>query len=140
VALEVTGNAWEIKRIIEPHVDRVLVVSPNDTGIREARAKTDRLDARALGRLLASGEIESVWGPDRATWVMHRRLQRRGQLVWARSRAKNQIHAALLRCLVGHAPFREPCGPKGWRWLSETGAAGGGARGGRLGPAPDRVP
>jgi hypothetical protein len=63
VALEVTGNAWEIKRIIEPHVDRVLVVSPNDTGIREARAKTDRLDARALGRLLASGEIESVWGP-----------------------------------------------------------------------------
>ena len=40
VALEVTGNAWEIKQIIEPHVGEVIVVSPNDTGIRSARAKT----------------------------------------------------------------------------------------------------
>src|SRR5207247_6904471 len=39
VALEVTGNAWEIARIIEPHVGRVVVVSPSDTGIRQARAK-----------------------------------------------------------------------------------------------------
>ena len=52
VALEVTGNAWAIARIIEPHVARVIVVSPRDTGIRQARAKTDRLDARALARLL----------------------------------------------------------------------------------------
>ena len=54
MALEVTGNAWEIARIIEPHVARVLVVSPSDTGIRQARAKTDRLDARTLARLLAA--------------------------------------------------------------------------------------
>jgi len=50
---------------------------------------------------------------------MRRRLQRRGQLVWARSRAKNQIHATLMRCLIGRAPFREPFGPKGRRWLAE---------------------
>jgi transposase len=55
VALEVTGNAWEIARIIEPHVAQVLVVSPSDTGIRQARAKTDRLDARTLARLLRPG-------------------------------------------------------------------------------------
>src|SRR4051812_39792368 len=55
VALEVTGNAWEIARIIEPHVARVVVVSPSDTGIRQARAKTDRLDARTLAKLLAAG-------------------------------------------------------------------------------------
>jgi transposase len=48
---------------------------------------------------------------------MRRRLQRRGQLVRARSRAKNQIHATLMRCLIGRAPFREPFGPKGRRWL-----------------------
>src|SRR5689334_22688438 len=46
VALEVTGNAWAIARILEPHVARVIVASPTDTGIRQARAKTDRLDAR----------------------------------------------------------------------------------------------
>ena len=47
VALEVTGSCWEVARILEPHVQRVVVVSPDDTGITQARAKTDRLDARA---------------------------------------------------------------------------------------------
>ena len=118
VALEVTGNAWEIKRLVEPHVAEVIVVSPGDTGIRSARAKTDRLDARALARLLAAGELRAVWVPDRATQVMRRRLQRRGQLVSARSRAKNQIHATLMRCLVGRARFSDLFGAKGRRWLS----------------------
>jgi hypothetical protein len=36
VALEVTGNAWEIARILEAHVARVVVVSPSDTGIGQA--------------------------------------------------------------------------------------------------------
>ncbi len=39
VALEVTGSAWEIARIIEPHVAQVLVVSPADTGIRQAQQR-----------------------------------------------------------------------------------------------------
>ncbi len=93
VALEMTGIAWEIARIIEPHVAQVLVVSPADTGIRQAqaRAKTDRLDARTPARLLAAGSLDAVWTPDRATWVMRRRLSRRGQLVRARSRAKNEV-------------------------------------------------
>ena len=119
VALEVTGNAWEIKRIIEPHVAEVIVVSPTDTGIREARAKTDRLDARTLARLLASGELEAVWMPDRETQVMRRRLQRRSQLIWGRSKAKNQIHAVLMRQLVGRAPFSDLFGKKGRSWLAE---------------------
>ena len=119
VALEVTGNAWAIKRLIEPHVAEVIVVSPTDTGIRGARAKTDRLDARTLARLLHAGELDGVWMPDRTTQVMRRRLGRRTQLVRARARAKNEIHATLMRCLVGRAPFREPFGPKGRRWLAE---------------------
>jgi hypothetical protein len=36
----------------------VIVVNPSETGI--ARAKTDRLDARALARLLALGELDAV--------------------------------------------------------------------------------
>jgi len=55
VGLEVTGNSGEIARIIGRHVGRVVVVSPHDTGIGRARAKTDRLDARTLARLLAAG-------------------------------------------------------------------------------------
>ena len=118
VALEVTGNAWEIARIIEPHVAQVLVVSPSDTGIRQARAKTDRLDARTLARLLAAGSLDAVWMPDRATWVMRRRLARRGQLVRSRSRAKNEIHAVLMRCLIGRPPVSDLFGVKGRKWLA----------------------
>ena len=101
VALEVTGSCWEVARILEPHVDRVVVVSPDDTGITQARAKTDRLDARALARLLWSGELESVWMPDERCRVLRRRLARREQLVRSRSRAKNEIHAVLQRRLQG---------------------------------------
>jgi transposase len=119
VALEVTGNAWAIKRIIEPHVAEVIVVSPTDTGIRGARAKTDRLDARALAKLLAAGELEGVWMPDRRTQVMRRRLGRRTQLVRARARTKNEIHATLMRCLIGRAPFSDLFGKKGRQWLAE---------------------
>ena len=118
VALEVTGNAWEIKRIIEPHVAEVIVVSPTDTGIRGARAKTDRLDARTLAKLLASGELEAVWTPDRKTQVMRRRLQRRSQLIWGRSKAKNQIHAVLMRQLIGRPPVSDLFGKKGRGWLA----------------------
>ena len=55
VALEVTGSCWEVARILEPHVDRVVVVSPDDTGITQARAKTDRLDARDAGQAVVVG-------------------------------------------------------------------------------------
>jgi transposase len=117
VALEVTGSAWEIARILEPHVGRVVVVSPADTGIRQARAKTDRLDARTLARLLATGELDGVWSPDEQTRVLRRRLGRREQLVRARSRAKNEIHAVLVRRLVGRPPVSDLFGVKGREWL-----------------------
>ncbi len=108
VALEVTGNAWEIARILEPHVAKVIVVEPVGYGDRQARAKTDRLDARTLARLLAAGELDGVWMPDERTRVMRRRLSRREQLVRARSRCKNEIHAVLMRRLKGRRPFSRP--------------------------------
>jgi transposase len=119
VALEVSGNAWEIARILGPHVKRVIVVSPDDTGIRQARAKTDRLDARTLARLLWAGELDAVWTPDEQTRVLRRRLSRREQLVRARSRAKNEIHAVLMRRLKGRPPVSDLFGVKGRRWLRE---------------------
>ena len=118
VALEVSGGAWEVARILERHVARVVVVSPSDTGIRQARAKTDRLDARTLARLLAAGELDGVWSPDERCRVMRRRLSRREQMVRARSRSKNEIHAVLVRRLVGRPPASDLFGVKGRRWLA----------------------
>jgi transposase len=119
VALEVTGNAWEIARILEPHVARVIVVSPSDTGIRQARAKTDRLDARTLAKLLAGGQLDAVWCPDERIRAMRRRLARRAQLVRARTRAKNEIQAVLVRRLKGKPPVSDLFGVKGRQWLAE---------------------
>ncbi len=118
VALEVTGGAWEVARILEPHVRRVVVVSPDDTGIRQARAKTDRLDARTLAKLLAAGELDAVWMPDERCRVMRRRLARREQSVRSRSRAKNEIQAVLMRRLKGRPPVSDLFGVKGRKWLS----------------------
>ena len=117
VVLEVTGNAWEVARIIEPHVAQVIVVSPADTGIRQARAKTDRLDARTLARLLAAGSLEGLWMPDERTRALRRRLARRSQLVRARTRAKNEVHGALIRRLVTKPKVSDLFGVAGRRWL-----------------------
>jgi transposase len=119
VALEVTGNAWEVARIIEPHVARVVVVSPSDTGIRQARAKTDRLDARTLAKLLATGSLTGLWMPDERTRALRRRLQRRAQLVRARTRAKNEVHGALIGRLVEKPKVSDLFGLAGRRWLKK---------------------
>jgi hypothetical protein len=94
--------AW----ILEPHVNRVVVVSPGDTGITSARPKTDKLDARTLSSLLWKGEREAVWMPDERCRILRRRLARREQLVRSRSRAKNEVHATL------HVPDRANLRPK----------------------------
>src|SRR6476646_1848741 len=113
VALEVTGSCWEVARLLEPCVDRVVVVSPDDTGIASARAKTDKLDARTLASLLWRGELEAVWMPDDRCRVLRRRLARREQLMRSRSRAKNEIHAALQRRLQAKPPCSDLFGVKG---------------------------
>jgi transposase len=113
----VTGNAWEIARILEPHVAQMLVVSSADTGIRQARAKTDRLDARALAKLLAAGSLDGLWLPDEQTRALRRRLGRRAQLVRARTRAKNEVHAVLVRRLIAKPRVADLFGQAGRRWL-----------------------
>jgi transposase len=66
VAMEVSGGAWEVARILEPHVERVVVVSPDDSGIAQARTKTDRLDARTLASLLWRASLRRCGCPTSA--------------------------------------------------------------------------
>ena len=55
VVLEATGNALAIARIIEPHVSRVVLANPKAVKSATQTAKTDKLDARTLAKLLAAG-------------------------------------------------------------------------------------
>lgn len=119
VTLEATGNAAAIAKSLAPHVARVVVANPRRlSGVVGPRAKTDRLDARALARLLAGGMIEEVWTPNEELRALRRLLARRAALVRARTRAKNEVHAALLRNLHPRPPVKDLFGRAGRRWLA----------------------
>jgi transposase len=118
VVLEATGNAVEIARIIEPHVGRVVLANPKAVKGATQTAKTDKLDARTLVRLLAAGFLPEVWTPDEQTRVLRRRISRRAQLVRQRTREKNQVHAILIRNLKPRSPATDVFGAVGRRWLA----------------------
>ena len=114
-----TGNALGIARIIEPHVGRVVLANPKAVkGITRAGAKTDKIDARTLAKLLAGGFLPAVWLPDEQTRILRRRISARAQLVRQRTRAKNQVHATLIRNLKGKPPVSDLFGARGRRWLA----------------------
>jgi transposase len=119
VALEATGNALEIARLIEPHVGRVVLANPKAVkGITRAGAKTDSIDACTLAKLLAGGFLPAVWLPDEQTRILRRRISARAQLVRQRTRSKNQVHATLVRNLKGKPPVSDLFGTRGRRWLA----------------------
>src|SRR2546426_1511796 len=119
VALEATGPALQIARILEPHVERVLIANTRKlSAIAESKVKTDKLDARTLCELLAAGFLPAVWSPDEFTRALRRRLQRRSKLVRSRTRAKNECHAVLARKLKGRPPMTDVFGKQGRKWLT----------------------
>ena len=118
VALEATGPALRIKRLLEPHVGRVVIANTRKLrAIAEAKVKTDKVDARTLCELLAAGFVPEVFGPDEETRALRRRLARRAALVRQRTRAKNELHAVLVRNLKGKPPMSDVFGVRGRAWL-----------------------
>ena len=62
VALEATSGTDKIVGVLQRQGIRVVVANTRKLkSITEAKAKTDRLDARTLVRLLISGLLEEVW-------------------------------------------------------------------------------
>jgi transposase len=119
VVLEATANALAIARIIEPHVQRVVLANPKTVRESSRRAKTDRIDARVLAQLLAVGFLDEVWTPDEKARTRRRLISRRCALVRARTRDKNQVHAVLQRNLIERPPVSDLFGVRGRRWLAE---------------------
>lgn len=141
VALEASGPALAIKRILEPHVGRVVVANTTKLrAIAEAKVKTDKVDARTLCELLAAGFLPAVFSPDEWTRSLRRRLARRSQLVRSRTRAKNELHAVLARNLKGRPPVSDVFGKAGREWLAALALPPRRARDGRGLPASGRLP
>ena len=119
VALEATTGADRIVALLQARGIRVVVANTRKLrSITEAKAKTDRLDARTLARLLASGLLDQVWTPDERTRALRRLTNRRERLVRARTRAKNEAHGVLGRNLCERSPVTDAFGKGGRRWLA----------------------
>ncbi|MDP9258917.1 MAG: IS110 family transposase, partial [Actinomycetota bacterium] len=119
VVLETTSGAIEIARLLAPRVARVVLANAADVrAIAHARVKSDRFDAATLARLLAAGMIDGVWVPDERIGALRRRIARRAALVRQRTRAKNEVHAVIMRCLLGRPPASDLFGVKGRAWLA----------------------
>jgi transposase len=120
VLLEATGAAFAIARIIKPHVARVVVANAQEVrAISHARVKSDRFDAATLARLLTADLLPEVWVCDERIGALRRRLARRGALVRQRTRAKNEVHAVIARCLLGRPPASDLFGKNGRAWLAD---------------------
>jgi transposase len=120
VVLEATGGALAIARILERHAGRVVIANPMAVrAIASAKAKTDRLDARTLARLLQAGFLPAVWMGDERTRLLRRLVSRHAHLVKQRTQAKNQVHAVLQRTLKGRPPASDLFGKRGRAWLDE---------------------
>ncbi len=119
--MDASGSVMAIARILrESNVGRVVVSNAAQTrAISHARVKSDRFDAAMLARLLSAGMLSEVWVPDEATLALRRRVARRSALVRARTRIKNEVHAVVMRCLLGRPPVSDLFGRKGRVWLTE---------------------
>jgi transposase len=119
VALEATTGADKIVSILQANGVRVVVANTRKLkSITQAKAKTDRLDARTLARLLMSGLLDEVWTPDERTRTLRRLTNRRERIVRARTRAKNEAHGVLARNLCERPPVTDAFGKAGRRWLA----------------------
>jgi transposase len=119
VVLESTGNALAIARILQPHVEEVVLANPMHVrAISHAKVKNDRFDARTLAELLAADLVPRVWISDEQTRLLRRLTSRRTQLIRQRTRTKNEISAVLVRNLKGRPPVSDVFGKKGRAWLA----------------------
>jgi transposase len=95
VALEATTGADKIVSVLQAHGIEVVVANTRKLkSITEAKAKTDRLDARTLARLLASGLLDEVWTPDERTRTLRRLINRRERIVPVRTREERGTRCA----------------------------------------------
>lgn len=97
VALEVTGNAFEIHDILLPHAGKVLLANPAELKRLGSGRHTDRVDAARLAKMAALGIVPTVWVPPQPMRQVRRLLKTRERLDSQRRALLNQARAALGR-------------------------------------------
>ena len=110
------GYRW-LYDLVSPLGEVVLAHPLRLRAITAARAKTDKLDAALLARLLRANLIPAAYVPP-APYQRLRDLTRgRARLAQGATLAKNQVHALLARANV-HPPLKTLFGLRGRRYLA----------------------
>lgn len=97
VAMEVTGNAFQVHDRLSPHAGKVLLANPVELKRLGSGRHTDRVDAARLAKMLALGTLPTVWVPPQEVRDVRILLRYRERLKATRARFLNQIRAALRR-------------------------------------------
>jgi len=79
-------------------------------------AKTDKLDAALLARLLRIGQIPESYAPPAAYQELRELTRARARLSRSATEAKNRLHGLLTARNIP-APYRRPFGVRGRRWM-----------------------
>ena len=87
--------------------------------IVSGRAKTDKLDAALLAKLLRGGLIPASYVPPRSYHELREITRARARLSRRKVEARNEIHALLTRANL-HTPFANAFCKAGRRWIAEV--------------------
>ena len=118
VAVEACGFWPAFVEVVEPLVDRVVLVHPAKVkAIASAKLKNDRVDSAVLAQLLRANFLPEAWKANRETRDLRERLRLRISLAQDRTRYKNQVHATLHQHGLT-APVSDLFGTGGRAWLS----------------------
>ena len=83
-----------------------------------SKVKNDHIDAQLIAKLLAAGMLPGTSVCDEPTRILRHQVTRRSQLVRGRTRARNQIHAIIIRNLCGRGPTGDLLANKSRQWLT----------------------
>ena len=122
VVMENCTNTIAIARIFLKHGVNITMSNPIKTKmIAESKIKTDKVDAEALARLLASGYLPTVWIPPEEIEELRKLVAFFGSVVLQRTIIKNRINSVLARNLVEYSHLKSGLfGKIGRKFLKEV--------------------
>lgn len=120
VAVEACGFWPAFREVVEPEVERLVLVHPQRVkAIAAAKLKNDRVDSETLAQLLRGDLLPESWKADRETQARRQQVRLRTSLVRQRTRLKNQVHAVLHQ-EGQRAPVTDLFGKRGRQWLKQV--------------------
>jgi len=123
--IEASSSYRWLYDLLEPLGAVVLAHPLKLRAIVTARAKTDKLDAALLARLLRAGLVPASYVPPQRYQVLREVTRARARLVRCATLAKNQVHY-LLASRNLHPPYRNVFSKAGCRWLAKQDLGMGG--------------